>query len=54
MFLEQLDRYKPYITAIQEIRWIGEGVKEKKDHFVFTVVKGEITYLEQDLLNLRG
>jgi hypothetical protein len=54
MFLGQLYRYKPDITAIQEIRWVGEGVKEKKDHFVFTAVKGEITYVEQDLLNLRG
>jgi hypothetical protein len=50
MLLEQLNRYKPDITAIQGIRWIGEGVKEKKDHFVFTAVKGETTYLGQALL----
>jgi hypothetical protein len=35
MLLEQLDRYKLDITAIQEMRWIGEGVVEKKNHIVF-------------------
>jgi hypothetical protein len=35
MLLEQLDRYKLDITTIQEIRWIGEAVIEKKDHTVF-------------------
>jgi hypothetical protein len=44
MLLEQLDRYKLDITAIQEMRLIGEGVIEKKDHIVFTAVKGETTY----------
>jgi hypothetical protein len=35
MLLEQLDRYKLDITVIQEMRWIGEVVIEKKDHIVF-------------------
>jgi hypothetical protein len=39
MLLEQLDRYKLDITAIQEMRWIGEGVIEKKDNiFLFRIV----------------
>jgi hypothetical protein len=39
MLLEQLDRYKLDITAIQEMRCIGEGVIEKKDHiFLFRIV----------------
>jgi hypothetical protein len=37
MLLEQLDRYKLDITAIQEMRLIGEGVIEKKDHTVFYI-----------------
>jgi hypothetical protein len=35
ILLEQLDRYKVDITAIKEMRWIGEGVIEKKNHIVF-------------------
>jgi hypothetical protein len=35
MLLVQLDRYELDITAIQEIRWAGEGIIEKKDHTVF-------------------
>lgn len=35
MLLEQLDSYKLDITAIQELRWLGKGVREKKDHIVF-------------------
>jgi hypothetical protein len=35
------DRYKLDITAIQEIRWTGEGVIEKKKHILFTAVKRE-------------
>jgi hypothetical protein len=46
MLLEQLDRYKLDITVIQEIRWIGEGIIEKK-YIVFTTLKREMTYLEQ-------
>jgi hypothetical protein len=47
ILLEQLDRYKLDITVIQEIRWIGEGIIEKKYHIVFTTLKRETTYLEQ-------
>ncbi|PNF20250.1 hypothetical protein B7P43_G15723 [Cryptotermes secundus] len=35
MLLEQLDSYKLDITAIQELRWLGKGVMEKRDHVVF-------------------
>jgi hypothetical protein len=35
MLLEQLDRYKLDVTVIQEMRWIVEGVTEKKNHIVF-------------------
>ncbi|PNF20952.1 hypothetical protein B7P43_G10417 [Cryptotermes secundus] len=34
MLLEQLDSYKLDITAIQELRWLGKGVMEKRDHVV--------------------
>ena len=30
-----MDEYRLDITAIQEMRWIGEGVIEKKNHMVF-------------------
>jgi hypothetical protein len=50
MLLEQLDRYKLDVTVIQEMRWIVEGVIEKKNHIFFTVVKGKTTYLGQALL----
>jgi hypothetical protein len=33
--LSELHRYKLDITAIQELRWMGKGVMEKKDHVVF-------------------
>ncbi|PNF41348.1 hypothetical protein B7P43_G16505 [Cryptotermes secundus] len=35
MLLEQLDSYKLDITPIQELRWLGKGVTEKRDHVVF-------------------
>jgi hypothetical protein len=35
MLLEQLNSYKLDITAIQDLRWVGKGVMEKKDHVVF-------------------
>jgi exonuclease III len=35
MLLEQLDRYKLDITVIQEMRWVGKGIIEKKNHIVF-------------------
>ena len=35
MLLEQLDCYKLDVTAVQELRWVGCGVMEKKDHVVF-------------------
>jgi exonuclease III len=34
MLLEQLDNRISDITAIQKVRWIDEGVIEKKDHIV--------------------
>ncbi|PNF39929.1 hypothetical protein B7P43_G17235, partial [Cryptotermes secundus] len=34
MLLEQLDSCKLDITAIQELRWLGKGVMEKRDHIV--------------------
>jgi len=30
--ISQLDSYKMDITAIQEIRWTGEGITDKKNH----------------------
>ena len=35
MLLSQLDSYKMDITAIQEIRWTGEGIIEKKNRTIF-------------------
>ncbi|PNF15522.1 hypothetical protein B7P43_G16682 [Cryptotermes secundus] len=34
MLLEQLDSYKLDVTAIQELRWLGKGVMEERDHVV--------------------
>jgi exonuclease III len=39
MLLEQLDRYKLDIIAVQEMRWIGERVIGKKDHTVLQLSK---------------
>ena len=33
--LSQLDSYKTDITALQEIRWTGEGIIDKKNHTIF-------------------
>jgi len=35
MLLSQLDSYKMDINAIQEIRWTGEGIVDKKYHTIF-------------------
>jgi exonuclease III len=35
MLLEQLDSYKLDITAIQELRWLDEGVMEKRGNVLF-------------------
>ena len=35
LLLDQIDKYKIGIIAIQEVRWIGQGVLEKRDHTVF-------------------
>ena len=35
ILLDQIDKYKIGITAIQEIRWTGQGVLEKRDHTIF-------------------
>jgi hypothetical protein len=35
MPLSQLDSYKMDVTAIQEIRWTGEGIIDKKNHTIF-------------------
>jgi len=35
ILLDQIDKYKIGITAIQEVCWIGQGVLEKRDHVLF-------------------
>jgi hypothetical protein len=35
LLLDQIDKYKTGIIAIQEICWIGQGTLEKKDHTIF-------------------
>ena len=35
ILLNQIDKYKIRIIAIQEICWTGQGVLEKKDHTIF-------------------
>jgi len=35
LLLSQLDSYKKDITALQEIRWTGEGIIDKKNHNIF-------------------
>jgi exonuclease III len=35
MLLSQLDAYKMDIIAIQEMRWTGEGIIDKKNHTIF-------------------
>jgi len=35
MLLSQIDSYKMDITAIQEIRWTGEGIIDKKNYTIF-------------------
>jgi len=35
MLLSQQDSYKMDITAIQEVRWTGEGIIDKKNHTMF-------------------
>jgi hypothetical protein len=35
MLLQQLDSYKVHTTSIQEMRWAGKGIMEKKDHVIF-------------------
>jgi len=37
ILLDQIDKYKPGIIAIQEIRWTGQGVLEKRDHTIFYI-----------------
>ena len=34
ILLDQVDKYKTEITAIQEVGWFGQGVLEKGDHAV--------------------
>jgi len=35
ILLDQIDKYKTGIIAIQKVCWIGQGVLEKRDHTVF-------------------
>ena len=35
ILLDQIDKYKIGITAIQEVRWTGQGALEKRDHTIF-------------------
>ena len=35
ILLDQIDKYKTGSIAIQEVSWIGQGVREKRDHTVF-------------------
>ncbi len=35
MLLDQIDQYKIDIATIQEIRWTGQGIQEKKRHTIF-------------------
>jgi len=35
MLVSHLDSYKMDITAIQEIRWTGEGIIDNKNHTIF-------------------
>jgi hypothetical protein len=35
ILLDQIDKYKTGIIAIEEVRWISQGVLEKGDHAVF-------------------
>ncbi|KAJ9589104.1 hypothetical protein L9F63_017608 [Diploptera punctata] len=35
VLLEQLDLYKLDLLALQEVRWIGNGILEKKSHTIF-------------------
>jgi hypothetical protein len=35
LLLSQLDSYKMDITAIQDMRWIGEGIIDKRYHTIF-------------------
>ena len=35
LLLDQINKYKTGIIAIQEIRWIGQGTLEEKDHTIF-------------------
>ena len=35
LLVDQIDIYETGIRAIQEIRWIGQGTLEKKDHTLF-------------------
>jgi hypothetical protein len=35
ILLDQIDKYKIGIIAIQEVHWTGQGVLEKRDHTIF-------------------
>jgi len=35
MLIDQLQKYKTDITALQEIRWMNKGVIEKKDYTIY-------------------
>jgi hypothetical protein len=48
MLLDQLDSYRLDITAIQELRWLGKGVMEKRitclKQVLLLIKKGSILY----------
>jgi len=47
MLLSQLDSYKMDITAIQEIRWTGEGIIDKNNYTTFYSCDNKHHTLEQ-------
>jgi hypothetical protein len=34
MLLDQLDKYNLHIRAVQEMRWIGQGILKKKKNYI--------------------
>jgi hypothetical protein len=42
LLLEQLEKYKIAITAIQEICWKGNGLLEKRGHTIFYSCDGKV------------
>jgi hypothetical protein len=54
MLIDQLNKYKADIIAIQEVRWKGNGTLEKKECVFFTVKGKAVPLHAMEALGGRG